>query len=112
MIKKTVTAALLLLILAPPLPADTVPGDAYHVPDYRFNIVNIRNTKGKFYAYIVLLFNENPHFVNLIQENSIPLQTMQKEGFHVVEYRNYLGTLKDEDVKEVLKQINAVLKKI
>ena len=53
-------------------------------PHYRTNLVNIRNTRGKLYAHIVLLFNENPHFVNLIQENSIPLKAMQKEGFHLV----------------------------
>jgi hypothetical protein len=99
MVKRSVTAAVLILAMVSALPAENGAGDAYHVPDYRFNIVNIRNTKGKFYAFIVLLFNENPHFVNLIQENSIPLQTMQKEGFHVVEYRNYLGSLKEEDVK-------------
>ncbi len=65
------------------------------------SIVNIRNTNGKFYAYIVLLFNENPHFVNLIQEDSISLKTMQKEGFHVVEYRNYLNNLKDPQYQKL-----------
>ncbi len=94
-----------MLVLAPALPADIPAGEGYHLHDYRINIINIRNTKGKFYAFVVLLFNENPHFVNLIQENSIPLQTMQKEGFHVVEYRNYLNTIIDGDVKGLAQKV-------
>ena len=74
-----------------PIGADIGSNDAATIPDYRLSLINIRNPHGKLYAYIVLLFNENPHFVNLIQEDSISLQTMQKEGFHVVEYRNYIN---------------------
>ncbi len=99
MVKKALTAVVLILFLAPALRSDNGAGEGYHPTDFRTNIINIRSTKGKLYAFVVLLFNENPHFVNLIQENSIPLQTMQKEGFHVVEYRNYLGTLKDEEIR-------------
>ena len=69
------------------------------IPDYRINLINIRNPNGKLYAYIVLLFNENPHFVNLIQEDSITLQAMQHEGFHVVEYRNYIKSLRENHLK-------------
>lgn len=105
MVKRAATAVVIILLLVPALTADNGAGEGYHVPDYRSNIINIRNTNGKLYAFVVLLFNENPHFVNLIQENSIPLQTMQKEGFHVVEYRNYLGSLKDEDVKSLADKV-------
>ena len=58
------------------------------------NLINIRSTNGKFYAYIVLLFNENPHFINLIQEDNIPVKYIQKEGFHLREYKNYLRSIK------------------
>lgn len=66
-----------------------------NAPDSHVNYINIRTPNGKLYAYVVLLFNENPHFVNIIQEKSIPLAVMQKEGFHINEYRNYLRTIKD-----------------
>lgn len=69
--------------------------------DFQPKVINIRNTNGKFYAYIVLLFNENPHFVNIIQEDSISLKMMQKEGFHVIEYKNYLRTIKEPKLKKL-----------
>ena len=40
---------------------------------YRYSGVSIKTVNGKFYAYIVLLFNENPHFVNLIQKLTVHL---------------------------------------
>jgi len=70
--------------------------------DYNYEIGTgaIKNVSGKFYAYIVLLFNENPHFVNLIQNESIPLKIMAIEGYHIKEYKNYLAGLKDRKIKE------------
>ncbi len=65
------------------------------LPESHLNYITIKTLNGKLYAYVVLLFNENPHFVNIIQEQSIPLEQMQKEGFHVIEYKNYLRTIKD-----------------
>lgn len=62
---------------------------------------NIKNNNGRFYAYIVLLFNENPHFVNIIQKDSIPLKAMSEEGFHVREYRNFLTTVHDPSIKKL-----------
>ncbi len=64
------------------------------------NIINIRSTDGKLYAYIVLLFNENPHFVNLIQEDSISSEMLQTEGFHIREYDNYLKSIKIPEIKK------------
>ncbi len=93
------------VLLTQYLYADIGSGDSHSSLDYRFSVVNIRNPNGKLYAFVVLLFNENPHFVNLIQENSIPLRAMQKEGFHVVEYRNYINTLKDEDIKTTASKV-------
>lgn len=66
---------------------------------------SIKNVNGKFYAYIVLLFNENPHFVNLIQKDSIPLKVMGQDGFNIKEYRNYLNTVSEKDVKKLAKKI-------
>ena len=40
---------------------------------YRYSGESIKTVNGKFYAYIVLLFNENPHFVNLIQKGTVSL---------------------------------------
>jgi hypothetical protein len=62
--------------------------------------VSIKTVNGKFYAYIVLLFNENPHFVNLIQKGTIPLRNIGVEGFLVKAYRNYLATIQDSKLLE------------
>jgi hypothetical protein len=66
---------------------------------------SIKNVNGKFYAYIVLLFNENPHFVNLIQKDSIPLKLMSQEGFHINEYRQYVKTIGDKSLKSLAEEI-------
>jgi hypothetical protein len=87
---------LAVLLTGPFLRADLGVNDHAGPPVVHENYVSIRTPNGKLYAYVVLLFNENPHFVNIIQEQSIPMDLMQKEGFHVSEYRNYLRTLKDQ----------------
>lgn len=69
--------------------------------DFHKSLINIKSTTGKFYAYIVLLFNENPHFVNLIQEDSISPDMLQKEGFHIKEYNNYLESIKTSEIKKL-----------
>lgn len=69
---------------------------------------NIRNNNGRFYAYIVLLFNENPHFVNIIQKDSIPLKAMSEQGFHVREYRNYLSTIHDSNIRKMAETLLSV----
>ena len=69
--------------------------------DYYAETVNIKSINGKLYAYIVLLFNENPHFVNMIQKDSIPLKIMGNEGFHIKEYRNYLNSIRDKKLKNL-----------
>jgi hypothetical protein len=68
---------------------------------YYAEAINIKSINGKFYAYIVLLFNENPHFVNMIQKDSIPLKIMGNEGFHIKEYKNYINTLRDKKLKSL-----------
>ena len=67
---------------------------------YRESGVSIKTVNGKFYAYIVLLFNENPHFVNLIQKGTISLKDIGIEGFQVKAYRNYLSTIQDAKLLE------------
>jgi hypothetical protein len=67
--------------------------------DYEAKSVNLRTENGKLYAYIVLLYNENPHFVNLIQKGSIPFKVLGIEGFHVKEYKNYLKTLTGKNLR-------------
>ena len=72
---------------------------AYEYRD-RESGVSIKTVNGKFYAYIVLLFNENPHFVNLIQKDTISLRDIGIEGFQVKAYRNYLTTVQDSKLLE------------
>jgi len=66
---------------------------------------SIKTINGKFYAYLVLLFNENPHFVNLIQPDAIPRQKFDLKDFHLKEYRNYLAKLQDRGLKELAQKI-------
>ncbi|MDY6970317.1 MAG: hypothetical protein SVR08_16915 [Spirochaetota bacterium] len=73
----------------------------YWSQDFSPNIINIRNNNGQLYAYIVLLFNENPHFVNLIQEDSISLKMMQEKNFHLNEYRRYINKIKKQNLKKM-----------
>lgn len=77
-------------------------------PGFQSNLINIRNSNGKLYAYIVLLFNENPHFVNLVQEDSISLKMMQKENFHIIEYKNYLKSIKNPRLKGLAEKMLAI----
>jgi hypothetical protein len=69
--------------------------DPWNRDYYQSESVNIRTVNGKFYAHIVLLFNENPHFVNLIQKDSVPPRMMSQEGFHINAYKNYMNSLTD-----------------
>ncbi len=70
--------------------------------DLHKNNISIKSIRGKLYAHIVLLFNENPHFVNLIQEDSIPPEILQKEGFHIKEYTNYMETIRSTDIRKIV----------
>lgn len=69
--------------------------------NYYAETINIKSINGKFYAYIVLLFNENPHFVNMIQKDSIPLKIMGNEGFHIKEYKTYLTSIREKKHKHI-----------
>ena len=63
--------------------------------------VNIKNVNGKFYAYIVLLFNENPHFVNIIEKDSIPLKMIGNQIFNINAYKTYLSLLQSTKMKSL-----------
>lgn len=69
--------------------------------NYYAETINIKSINGKLYAYIVLLFNENPHFVNMIQKDSIPMKIMGSEGFHIKEYKSYLSSIRDKKLKNL-----------
>ncbi len=75
--------------------SDIFPNDFPSESKYRYNGGNIKTVNGKFYAYIVLLFNENPHFVNMIQKGAISNVEMSIEGFHIKEYKQYLASIQD-----------------
>ncbi len=92
-----------LLFLAIPVffssAVDTVYADTFkpdYTAEYSYSSVSLNTVNGKFYAYIVLLFNENQHFVNLIQKGTISLKEMGNYGFNVKAYKNYLGTIQDQ----------------
>ncbi len=72
---------------------------------YRYNGPSIKTINGKFYAYIVLLFNENPHFANLIQSGAIPIKDIGTQGFNIKAYRNYLSSIQDPKLQEEAEQI-------
>ncbi|MCU0846508.1 MAG: hypothetical protein MUD12_01310 [Spirochaetes bacterium] len=81
---------------------------AYDWYDYQPEQKSIKTVNGKFYAYIVLLFNENPHFVNIIQKDTIPLKVIGDEGFHIKAYKSYLNTLRDGPMGKLAQQMLAV----
>ena len=83
--KYLLSTTISIVLLANPINADIGLSDNWRSPDFRSNLINIRNTNGKLYAYTVLLFNENPHFVNLVEEDSITPKMMQKDRFHLIE---------------------------
>jgi hypothetical protein len=70
---------------------DDIPLD---FPDSSSKPLTIRNTNGKLYAYIVFLFMDNQHFVNMIQEGSIPNNVALTDDFKIKAYKNYLASIK------------------
>ena len=88
-----------------PIHADDFKGD--YPAEYSYSAGSLNTVNGKFYAYIVLLFNENPHFVNLIQKGTISLKEIGNYGFNVKAYKAYLTTIQDSrltsDAETVLK---------
>ncbi|MFW5770494.1 MAG: hypothetical protein ACOCX9_03570 [Spirochaetota bacterium] len=98
-------AGCMLLCSSAPLYPDLGLSETNTMYHSRSKLINIRSTNGKLYAYIVLLFNENPHFVNLIQEGSIPLDLMQKDGFRMKQFSHYLKSIKDRSLKRLAKEV-------
>lgn len=80
------------------LSAEMFRNDLQAFPEYkyRYSTVSIKTINGKFYAYVVLLFNSNPHFVNIIQNGTISIKEIGNDGFHVKGYRNYLNSIHDK----------------
>lgn len=70
-----------------------------------YNISRIKTPNGKFYAYVVLLFNENPHFVNIIQKDSIPSRLIGNEGFHIRKYKQYMEDLTDPAIRNLAERM-------
>lgn len=99
---RTCATVVLALLLAGLAGSQVSAQEGFAVPG---SLINIRNTNGKFYAFVMLLFYENPHFVNMIQEDSIPVKMMQTAGFHVRLYSAYVQSLKDPALKNEAEQI-------
>lgn len=100
---KTAQTALIIMIYLAFIPdnASQARTRSYGMYPISTETANIKTVKGKFYAYIVLLFNENPHFINLIQNDTIPPRLMASEGFHIRAYRNYTKSLQRKDIKSL-----------
>lgn len=95
------SAVIFLLFISPSgLSADIFQNEYPVEYRYRYSGASIKTVNGKFYAYIVLLFNENPHFVNLIQKGTISMKEIGNEGFSVKAYRNYMTTLQDQKLND------------
>lgn len=103
--KKILRAVIFIILLHLPVTILAEHNVEYWSYSSNQNIINIRSSNGKLYAYIVLLFNENPHFVNLIQEDSIPSELLQKEGFNIREYSNYLKRNKNPEIKKLAERM-------
>ena len=103
-----ISAMLCILFVAFTMPAYSEIMSEYWDRDFHKNNISIKSIKGKLYAYIVLLFNENPHFINLIQEDSISPEVMQKEGFHLKEYMNYMESVKNPEMKKLVELMHNI----
>lgn len=77
---------------------DEIPFD---FPDSSSKPVTIRNSNGKLYAYIVFLFMDNQHFVNMIQEGSIPNNIALTDDFKTKAYKNYLASIKTSPFNQI-----------
>ncbi len=100
------SAAVILLAASPSVLNADIFQNEYPVEyRYRYTGASIKTVNGKFYAYIVLLFNENPHFVNLIQKGTISMKEIGNEGFSIKSYRNYLSTIQEPKLQEEVQLI-------
>jgi len=66
---------------------------------------SIKTVNGKFYAYLVLLFNENPHFINLIQPDAISEEKIDKKNFNLQEFKTYSNNLQNPELKNLAKNL-------
>lgn len=89
-----------LFINPPDLSADIFQNEYPVEYRYRYTGASIKTVNGKFYAYIVLLFNENPHFANLIQKGTISMKEIGTEGFNIKAYRSYLATIQESKLHD------------
>jgi hypothetical protein len=67
------------------------------IPKWR----TIKNINGKLYAYIVFLYMDNQHFINQIQEGTIPNNVIPTDEFKLRVYNNYLQSVKGSSVFQI-----------
>jgi hypothetical protein len=81
-------------------PQDSVEEIPYEVvnPDGLPKWRTIKNVNGKLYAYIVFLFMDNQHFINQIQEGTIPNNVIPTDDFKQRVYNSYLQSVKGTSV--------------
>jgi hypothetical protein len=84
-------------------PQDSVEEIPYEVvnPDGLPKWRTIKNVNGKLYAYIVFLFMDNQHFINQIQEGTIPNNVIPTDDFKLRVYTNYLQSVKGTSVYQI-----------
>jgi hypothetical protein len=64
-------------------------------------IGTIRSVNGKLYAYIVFLFMDNQHFINQIQEGTVPNNIIPTDDFKIRIYNSYLQSVKNSQVYSI-----------
>ena len=69
-----------------------IPDRAYN-PSFPAKQGNIRTPKGRLYAYIILLYMDNPHFINQIQEGTVSPDEPLSDDQKILLYRNYLSSI-------------------
>lgn len=102
---KRISAVVYAVICASVLSAQDSGNNEYDHYISQSEIASIKTVNGKLYAYTVLLFNENPHFVNIIQKDTIPMKVIGNEGFNVREYSLYLDSLHDQNLKSIARTL-------
>jgi hypothetical protein len=77
------------------IPAEVISSDG--IP----KIGTIRSVNGKLYAYIVFLFMDNQHFINQIQEGTVPNNIIPTDDFKIRIYNSYLQSVKNGPVYSI-----------
>lgn len=77
---------------------------------YSAELKNIESEK--LYAYMILLFNENPHYVKQFENVPITSADLNDEVFNQTRYIKYMNTVSDKKIKSLAEELLNVYKNI